>query len=157
MARIASVQVAGYFPTPPELLTSFASTFRWREKPNSWRQLSILDPCAGEGEAVRQLRDAFLAELGCARHHIRIVANELEGERARRLARNLRSHDEAIHADAFHLHWSDEGARATLLYLNPPYDFDPRFGRLEQRFLERFAPAIDPGTGVLFYRPPGTL
>ncbi|MCP3963098.1 MAG: hypothetical protein GY719_35105 [bacterium] len=154
MARIASVQIAGYYPTPVELLPSFAALVRWREAECSWRRLSLLDPCAGDGEAIRILRNLWAESLGQEPSHLRIVANELEGERAARLAQNLSASDAKLHGDAFHLHWQRGEAAATALYLNPPYDTDPRHRRLEHRFLRRFTSALHPGTGVLFYLVP---
>ena len=115
MARIASVQIAGYYPTPVELLPSFASLVHWREAERSWRRLSLLDPCAGDGEAIRILRNLWAEDLGQAPSHLRIVANELEGERAASLAQNLGSSDTTLEGDAFHLHWQPGEAAATAL------------------------------------------
>ena len=58
--------------------------------------------------------------------------------------------EQALHGDAFHFGWS--GA-ASILYLNPPYDTDRACGRLEQRFLERFTQALEPGGALLFVVP----
>jgi hypothetical protein len=85
-----------------------------------------------------------------------ILACELEAERAlslrKRLAFNV---DDAYHGDAFQLcSTGPEGDGATVLYLNPPYDHDPEYGRLEHRFLIRFTQHLHPGAGFLFYLVP---
>ena len=154
MARPESRQVAGYFPTPTHLLSSFASILRWPEGV----QGAILDPCAGDGEAVVALRQAWQSEPSWRQPYL--VACELEAGRARQLRDRLRDLDrgyrsDSHHGDAFHLHWTaadDHGA--AVLFLNPPYDMDPEFGRLEHRFLSRFTEALYPGHGVLLYLVP---
>jgi hypothetical protein len=154
MARIASVQIAGYYPTPRELLPSCASIFRWRERQKTYRPLSLLDPCAGDGEAIATLRDEWCQISGLGASRLQITGNELEGERARALRDRLGVSDTALEGDAFHLHWGEGSARATLLFLNPPYDADPHERRLEQKFLRRFTGAIHRGEGYLLYLVP---
>lgn len=111
-----------------------------------YQPLHLLDPCAGDGAALLGLRSAWsehqsspscLHPLGC----------ELEGQRARALAQAMPRYEQAFHGDAFHLHWSEP--TIDVLYLNPPYDQDPVYRRSELRFLERFTPAVAPGTGAL--------
>jgi len=156
MARLGSRQIAGYYPTPTRLLSSFASILRWPEA--SFRGL-LLDPCAGDGEAIATLRDLWREEIdstskkGTVTHReLRVIACEMERHRAEDLHRRLKTGaDQAHHGDAFHLDFApSENDGAAVLYLNPPYDTDPDHGRLEQRFLERFAPALYPGAGILF-------
>ncbi len=76
---------------------------------------------------------------------------ELEASRARALAERLGA-DRAHHGDAFHFTWS-EGDGVSLLYLNPPYDVDREYGRLEQRFLARFTGLVAPGGALVFVVP----
>ncbi len=86
-----------------------------------------------------------------------IIACELEAERAGALRANVdRRTDHAFHGDAFRLAPADssETARATVLYLNPPYDTDPDYSRLEHRFLLRFSQHLHAGAGFLFYLVP---
>jgi hypothetical protein len=80
-----------------------------------------------------------------------IVACEMEAERASSLEDALPDHqDRAFHADAFLLHPGHPGGdRATVLFLNPPYDQDRDYGRLEHRFLVRFTRMLHAGAGVL--------
>ncbi|HEX4953148.1 MAG TPA: DUF6094 domain-containing protein [Thermoanaerobaculia bacterium] len=151
MARPESQQIAGYFPTPPHLIPSFASTLRWPLEPQ--RERILLDPCAGDGAAIRALRAAWCPEHASWRLPS-IVACELEAERAQTLRRMGEEQDVAFHGDAFHLVREPTCSGAALLYLNPPYDTDPEHGRSEQRFLARFTPWLRRGAGWLMYLVP---
>ena len=167
MARIASVQIAGYYPSPTELLSSFASILRLETSGRSYYTHTVFDPCAGDGEAIDAMRSHWLDGTG-GLAKLQVVACEMEGQRARDLRSRLRDTDEAIHGDAFHLQWTqpdltapeDSGADdlgAAVLFLNPPYDYDPEHHRLEHRFLLRFASSIHRGRGILFYLVPFTV
>jgi uncharacterized methyltransferase DUF6094 len=159
VARPESQQVAGYFPSPERLLPSFASLLSWPEPSGP---TFLLDPCAGDGAAIRTLRQLWMGQShrssagngGYTR--MSIHACELEAGRAATLKASLDSlGDVAYHGDAFRLCPTDPAAcRATVLYLNPPYDHDPDFRRLENRFLCRFAQHLHPGAGILFYLVP---
>ena len=82
----------------------------------------------------------------------RIVACELEAERAAQLAERLEAYsDSKLHGDAMHLRRRDGHAAA--LFLNPPYDTDPEHGRLEHRFLLRFGEHLAPGGALLLLVP----
>lgn len=135
----------------------------------------LLDPVAGDGAAIAGLRLAwwpdvlperlpgeatvdFLARKPAADFSLRVLACEMEKTRAAECgdALYLSPRDSVIHADAFNLVWPDEQG-AALLFLNPPYDTDRRFGRLEQRFLVRFGPAIAPGGALLLLVPQHAL
>ncbi len=159
MARTASVQIAGYYPSPKDLLSSFASILRWRNG-RRFPHAILLDPCAGDGEAILELRRHWAAALPSAMGRLpasggpcafRVQANEMEAERAAALKKALQPTDGATAGDAFHLSWT--GA-ASVLWLNPPYDHDPDERRLELKFLKRFTPALRPATGVLFFLVP---
>ncbi|HXU46617.1 MAG TPA: DUF6094 domain-containing protein, partial [Thermoanaerobaculia bacterium] len=157
MARPASLQTAGYFPSPIHLLDSFASTLRWPETGDDFREAVLFDPCAGDGQAIETLRSLWCGDPGDDRRPgASIVACELEESRARSLAFRLRhGSDRALCGDAFRLvsrHGPGDGA--TVLYLNPPYDQDRAFGRLEARFLERFTRHLHAGSGMLLYLVP---
>jgi len=80
----------------------------------------------------------------------------MEAERASSLGEALSNpQDRAFHADSFLLHPSHPGGdRATILFLNPPYDQDRQYGRLEHRFLVRFTQMLHPGAGVLLFLVP---
>lgn len=107
---------------------------------------TLLDPCAGTGEAIFRLQDLWKhPESRFAQH--RVVACELEAGRAGTLQDACSHYDQAFHGDAFRLH-ADSGT-ADVLFLNPPYDTDKDFGRLELRFLDRFTQFLSPGGALL--------
>ena len=70
MARYASQQKMGFYPFPPQLVPAVAEYLTVPDPENTM----IIDPCAGEGEALRLLGDA----LGVPH----LYANELDEARA---------------------------------------------------------------------------
>ena len=98
---------------------------------------SVLDPCAGTGAALRTLSDgAAVTRYGV----------ELDAHRAGE-ARELL--DEVIQGSAFDTHAPVESF--SLLYLNPPYDFEigeSKNQRMERLFLEHAGRWVRP-SGVL--------
>ncbi|MCB1034170.1 MAG: hypothetical protein KDD47_10095, partial [Acidobacteria bacterium] len=105
---------------------------------------ALLDPCAGDGEALAALVEAFP-------HRPQVFACEMERRRAQALKERFPCHQGIFHGDAFGLRSCSESQGAALCYLNPPYDHDPDFGRLEHRFLVRFTSFLAPGYGWLLY------
>lgn len=162
MARIASVAVAGYFPTPTALLPAIAALVTPSVGTNggdAW-----LDPCCGKGEALAgilaTLYPAVSDREGAApRHPVTAQVIELEKTRCDAAKQALRGFasttwgspdinlGDALRAD---ITTTPAEPGVSALYLNPPYDTDPRFKRLEERFLRRFTAALAPG-GVLLY------
>lgn len=152
MARPDSVAVGGFYKTPADLLAPVASLLAVdREAPQA-----ILDPCAGEGEALIALARSWFDLKGS---NYRLYACEMEKTRCDALSSALRQaipfgfnyRHEALLGDAFRIHWKSPGA--TVLYLNPPYDHDPDLGRLEERWLRRFAPALVLGGALVLVVP----
>ena len=98
---------------------------------------SALDPCAGTGAALV----AITENSGSRRYGI-----ELDSHRAMEARTTL---DEVIQGNAFDAKAPVESF--SLLYLNPPYDFEVGEGknqRMEKLFLEEFFRWLKPG-GVL--------
>jgi len=98
---------------------------------------SALDPCAGTGAALA----AITENSGSRRYGI-----ELDAHRALEARTTL---DEVIQGNAFDAKAPVESF--SLLYLNPPYDFEVGEGknqRMEKLFLEEFFRWLKPG-GVL--------
>jgi hypothetical protein len=98
---------------------------------------SILDPCAGTGTALHRLTEGA---------PVRRYGVELDAYRALEARRIL---DEVIHGSAFDTCAPIESF--SLLYLNPPYDFEMGEGqnqRMERLFIEHVARWVRPG-GVL--------
>ncbi len=104
---------------------------------------SALDPCIGEGGAFAEVTN----EARVTRYGI-----ELEAQRAL-LARSLA--DEIIHGNCFDVQCPVESF--SLIYLNPPYDFEiaqERSERMERLFLEHVYRWLKRG-GVLIMVIPG--
>jgi hypothetical protein len=151
MARIESQAIGGYYPTPAELLPLIISHVSLPSRS------FVFDPCAGEGDALAAWYHAMTAAAGPGAFQSMVAGCELERTRAHRLATRPEavgnSRWRAYAGDAFCLERRD-GAKPTVLYLNPPYDLDPLFGRLEHRFLERFT-AFLCSEGALVFVVPG--
>ena len=126
----------GFFPLPvPEAarlknFLVFASEF------------SALDPCVGDGAAFNHLLDGVTAH----RYGVEIDANRAEHARALGI--------ETLQANTMDVRCSPEAV--SLLYLNPPYDWEAGESnnqRLELVFLEHTYRWIRPGGVLLFVIP----
>ncbi len=105
-------------------------------------QCQVLDPCSGTGAALKSLSSDSSARM----HGI-----ELDAYRAAE-ARDVL--DEVIQGSAFDTHSPVESF--SLLYLNPPYDFEMGEGknkRMERLFLEHVARWLKPGGVLVFVLP----
>lgn len=153
MSRPESVALGGYYPTPPCLLPSIAALVSFDFVSAYIGGHVAFDPCAGTGEAIAELRKEWAGEYA---RRVRIAACEMEASRHRLLTKLLSEVDQAVHGDAFALTWTG-AVGCSVLYLNPPYDTDPDHGRLEQRFLSRFAGALAPGGALIFVLPAHAL
>jgi hypothetical protein len=138
MARIASQAKLGYYPTPPPVVEHLKSALSL-SSPGPFR---LLDSCCGEGEALRLLA----AGLG---PEVETYGVELDETR-------LKKSSEKLH----HVVWGDAltELRVTLkafslLWLNPPYDFDGEGSRLEARFLEVHLKYLMPKGWLIFVIP----
>ena len=121
MARYTSQQKMGFYPFPPHLIPAVAE---YLTVPDPEHTLFV-DPCAGEGEALKLLGDA------CGVTHL--YANELDESRAdacRSLGFTAVTCGDAIYElKANENHFS-------LGFLNPMYDFEGEGeGRTEWKFL----------------------
>lgn len=141
MARIASQAVGGYFPTPGHLVPLIAALLE-----PSDHVLTFLDPCAGEGDALIKLSVATAKVAN-------IVGIEMEKTRYKALREKVGEGSDSYvyYGDAFA--YERTHGEAQVLYLNPPYDMDPLTGRLEEKFLRRFAPHLSVGGALLFVVP----
>lgn len=102
--RLAGRIKLGFYPTPISVVDRIRSFISVPEK----LQVSVLDPCCGEGLAVKHLVDGWESET---------YGIELDGHRAEEAKQNL-SHV---------LKCSNTQTRITngcfsILFLNPPYD-----------------------------------
>ncbi|MDQ2808439.1 MAG: DUF6094 domain-containing protein, partial [Chloroflexota bacterium] len=177
MPRPESVAVGGYFPAPDAVIAPIAALIdtrpAWerhvdpRTQATVYPQYALLDPCAGDGAALAACGHAlFGRRWPVAREGpgVRLYAAELEAARAVALRSRWESErgagglHAALHSDGFAVHWTTHTTAqgASLLWLNPPYDWHPIHGRLEEAFLQRFTPALTPGGGLLVFLIPYT-
>jgi hypothetical protein len=128
----------GYFPLPSD---EAARIRRFLRPPAS--QYAALDPCIGNGSAFAVIAsDTLVLRYGI----------ELDSYRAEQACQIT---TRAIHGDACNVHCPVESF--SLLYLNPPYDFECGDGhnrRMELIFLEHCYRWLKPG-GVLVLVVPG--
>lgn len=162
--RLGGRQVAGYFAAPIKVIRAIGALLRHDGQKHG--RMQVVDPCAGDGEAVCELA-AAIERVPVRKSDSNIFACELEANRAAALERRLRRSRRpelgvAVHGDAFRMRWNG-GVRydertlvASIAYLNPPYDTDPDFGRLEERWLQHFLPMLNVAGGVLVFLIPIT-
>ena len=136
--RLAGKQKLGYFPL---LLAEAERIRRFLQFPLSGG--AALDPCIGDGGAFKVIAgDAKVIRYGIELDAYRV-------EQAREVAHHV------IHGDALDVHCPVESP--SLLYLNPPYDFEcgqSQNRRLEQIFFEHCYRWLKPA-GVLVLVVPG--
>jgi hypothetical protein len=140
--QIAGTEKMGYYPTPSQTLALLCRVAAAAANAN----LRILDPCAGEGQALAALAQALKAQGA----HVTTYGVELSPQRAARAKTVL---DHAISGA-----WADVSARNgafSLLLLNPPYDFEAgnkveEKKRQEYIFLRQSYDKLCPA-GVLIY------
>lgn len=137
MARLASQAKMGYYPTPPEIVEHIKTGLAL-PGPGLYR---LLDTCCGKGEA--------LAQLAAGLSEVTTYGIELDEDRYRQAFQILN-----------HVVWGDSlnelkiSTRAfSLLWLNPPYDWDGDGGRLESQFLWAHRRYIVRGGWLIFIIP----
>jgi 16S rRNA G966 N2-methylase RsmD len=130
--RPKAKQKLGFYPLPEAEARRIRNYLQFPNEP-----ASILDPCAGTGAALRALSDGA---------SVRRYGIELDAYRADEARKVF---DDVIQGSAFDTHASMDSF--SLLYLNPPYDFEIGEGRnqrMERLFLEHVGRWVRPG-GVL--------
>uniref|UniRef100_A0A7C5VF07 Class I SAM-dependent methyltransferase n=1 Tax=Thermus caliditerrae TaxID=1330700 RepID=A0A7C5VF07_9DEIN len=143
--RLEGRSKAGFYPTPPRTLEGLAALLEeFRER---FQGRPVLDPCAGEGEAIARVAQA----LGSVPYAV-----ELDEERARACRKALAPlSGKVLQGDSLEM----EGGGFGLLWLNPPYDWAEGGGekakRLERIFLEHWWEALVPGGLLVLLVPEG--
>ena len=137
MARLGSVAKMGYYPTP-EALTPLITNHLAPKEPDTIR---IFDPCAGEGAALKSIADRLNAET---------YGIEIDKERGAKAQAAL---TKCLITD-YKATRITQGF-ASLLYLNPPYDWAARqeleqSERYERTFLRETIKYLMP-QGILVY------
>jgi hypothetical protein len=136
--RLAAQAKMGYYPTP-KTLTPLIIRYLKRQQSGLIR---ILDPCAGEGTAVKLIGDHLMAET---------YGIEIDIERGNRARQTL---TKCLLTDYQSTKISHRSF--SLLYLNPPYDWAVRNSELEgsERFERTFLRDCIPyvcSEGILVY------
>ena len=134
--RLAAQVKGGFYPAD-EKAVAHATSFL---DPPADGTFAILDPCAGEGTAIRQIGDI----LGCRPTTIHAI--ELDDNRSGVLRARLPEAQVLAPADFF-------GCRASsgtfsFIWLNPPFDCSYGGYRVEEQFLWRASEWLMPG-GVM--------
>lgn len=149
MARLGSIAIGGYYPTPSHLIPRISPLLSPYCGEGS---ISFLDPCAGKGEAVLSLIKALDKGKDSS-----LYACEMETTRFEELKKaceevNYRLAKNLVGGDAFQVSFRPTGG-VSILFLNPPYDTDRVYGRLEHKFLTRFSSALMDDGILLFLVP----
>ena len=154
MSRLSAQADMEYLPSYGPTIAGLAQLFDNIGQLRDLAPIRLIDPCAGEGDALRMLADAIRTEYedrtgrGIAKKQIETYGVELDTERARKARRKLKR---VVQTDYFNTLVTPEAFN--LMLLNPPYDYDPDFKRLEQRFLVRATQLLVTG-GILIYMVP---
>ena len=154
MARLEAQYRALFYPTPPDEVQRIADSL----VAHAGDQLRILDPCAGEGDAIQAVA-AHLRDFRDARVHL--YAAELSYERHRRHVSKWNTQRgwydcTVLDADWHNLRVSNDAF--SLLWNNPPYDWgdderqenSKKRARQEYLFLRDTMPKLQID-GVLIY------
>ena len=133
--RLEAQAKAGFYPTPSKVV-DIIKTWIGEKMPGPRR---LLDPCCGTGEPAAQIA----AAAGCDAYGV-----EINTERAK-TAKTLLS--KVVAGNLFSVR--ARPASFSILYLNPPYDFDAEDGRTELSFLKHTLPYLTPRGLLLFVVP----
>ncbi len=131
--RLPAVAKCGYYPASPVAVDGILKHLRLAEaKPD---QQFILDPCAGEGLAIKQLADGLGVPYG------RTYCVELDMARSERIKVNMP--DVNLLGPATFFGCQVTGYSFGLAYVNPPFDHELSGGRREElAFTQRATHAL---------------
>lgn len=138
--RLAASQKMGYYPAPWEAIDQFTRFIR--VDPD--KEVSILDPCAGEGLAVGTVAKS------CGIPQDRIWGIELDVARVEQCRQNLPNANILGPASAFGIACSANSL--SMVWANPPFDTDAGT-RLEAQFLDSVTRWLVP-RGILAFACP---
>lgn len=157
MSRPESQALGGFFKTQDEVRPLIYRHFAAQTVPGSY---CVVDPCAGEGEAVYGCIDAAFGAKRADDVRVALCAVELEAERYAAMHSARWGH--RLDFSLCSLHQGDglcceaKGDGASLLWLNPPYDFF-RGQRFEARFLDAWTPRLTVGGQLVLIVPEHAL
>lgn len=148
MPRLESVAKAGYYPTPDAVVGQIARRLKLAQPLHGRAVFRVLDPCCGTGAALHDLAGALQSE---AEHPVSMELYGVEVNQGRAEAA-MGNCDRVLASDLFNTSIAHDAF--SLLYLNPPYDFEVAGSanlRTEVAFLNRATPYLLPVDGILVY------
>ncbi len=141
--RLAGQQKAGYFPIPPEAM---AFLVKFIAPPSDPAAVRLLDPCCGQGAAIKQLAGALRVPES------NVYATEIDLKRGA-LAAEAMPHANVIPLCDF---TTSEVSRECMsaAWVNPPYDDEINGGmREEETFFRRACDAVCIGGLIMLALP----
>lgn len=147
MARQASQQRGGFYAIPPRAIQEIVAHRVMKPSPDDGKlTTTILDPCAGKGEAIKQWAEV----LGVPMENV--YAIELEDGRAEEIRQTLPGANILSPCSIFGC--SITPRSISFLHLNPPFDDAIGGGaRTETQFLQYATSWLAPGGTLCFVCP----
>jgi|GEM_PF-606376 len=149
MARLTSEMKMGYYPTAKEALREICLFLGVEKEKGGEKKVYLLDPCCGEGEAIR-----FVANRLWSRHFTKVLTYgiEADGERFLKASEIL---DKVLHGSIFDSRINPLSSFG-LLWLNPPYASEGG-ERVEMKFLKHSIKWLCEGGVLVFIIPESVL
>jgi predicted RNA methylase len=136
--RLAATVKCGYYPASPIAVEAILKHLRLSDNPKGH---FILDPCAGEGRAIRQIAEG----LGVPSEHVYAV--ELDRGRTEQIKANIPGAN--VLGPATFMGVQITGHSFSLAYVNPPFDFELGGNRREEQAFVQKASHMLAHRGVL--------
>ena len=144
--RLAAQAKGGFYPTPPKVIDRVSRLlYGVRGRPRNADTLRILDPCCGAGEALAQLASLLRDRSAVP---VETCGVELHRDRAEQAALAL---DRALACDLFATSIANNAF--SVLFVNPPYDWDREDKRVEHSFLTHCTRYLVGGGLLIFIVP----
>ncbi|HDI02966.1 MAG TPA: class I SAM-dependent methyltransferase, partial [Candidatus Pacearchaeota archaeon] len=145
--RLAGKVKMGYYPTPPEVATTIGKLLKLSEKGKSYL---LLDPCCGCGTALKIIAEELIKKSPPDKKVI-TYGIELDEQRFFKAKQTLR---QVLLADAI-TEVMVSNKTFSLLFLNPPYDWQKtetefEHRRIEMEFLTTYTEKLRPGGLLVF-------
>lgn len=141
--RLAGQAKLGFYPAAPDAIAGICQHL---EMPESTDGIQILDPCCGEGAAIRQIADT----LGVP--HKQTYAVELDQNRSE--AAKAAMPEANILGRCSFLSTRITGHSFSLAYVNPPFDDELGGGRREEdTFVRKATPILAYGSTLVLVVP----
>jgi len=135
--RLAGQAKLGYYPIPPIVVAELVKHLQLRPPVEGklFNTCCILDPCAGEGAAIKQIADS----IGVEDKHVHAI--ELDPGRSATI--KSRIPEARVLGNTSFLGTECTGSSFGLAYLNPPFDDELGGGRREeQAFVQAATPLL---------------